>query len=364
MIILFALLMNTFPVFSQEIRLTSAGDMIPHIGLQQFCVQTGDFDSLFRSISPEIKKSDIAIVNFESSMNTHRPISGYPMFNAHPEIMKALKNAGFTHLSLANNHSLDMGAEGLRQTVAHAEKNQLQQSGISLNGREYLKPLYFASRGIRFAFLSLTTITNGLRNPAGENTPKVFLLNKTNIKQVLRLIGEMKQKSDMVIIAIHYGAEYIDMPNNEQIYYSRILAEAGADIILGNHPHHIQKPAWINVRNNRKRTFVSYSQGNFISHQNRFIHPGNVHSPIAKRGDSFLMHIYIKKDTSGTYIQRVTYTPTWTLVLHQRRMLSYSVVILYREIKSARYPNLVSLFIQRRKRITEFLGSIMNLEEN
>ncbi|HQJ41479.1 MAG TPA: CapA family protein, partial [Exilispira sp.] len=130
------------------------------------------------------------------------------------------------------------------------------------------KPQLFSKRLHKISFLSLTTLTNMLLNPKG-NKPKVFIYSNETKQIVIKIIEMMKKTSDFVIIAMHYGDEYLDRPNQYQLDVSREIAEAGADLILGNHSHHIQRPEFIYTKNKKRKVFVSYSQGNFISHQNR-----------------------------------------------------------------------------------------------
>jgi poly-gamma-glutamate capsule biosynthesis protein CapA/YwtB (metallophosphatase superfamily) len=324
-------------------------------------MRNNGYHVLFDRIKNYLKSSDICIANFETSINVKKKISGYPRFNAHPEILKAMKNAGINVISLANNHSLDMGKTGLIQTTYYADKHTLIHNGIAVNAKNLFKPTFFIKNGVKFSFLSLTTITNGLRNPVSYNSPKVNIFKWKNRWRIIKEIKLMKKKSDFVVISIHFGKEYTSKPNRGQKIISRILAKAGADLILGNHPHHIHRPAWIYGKYKRK-TLVSYSQGNFISHQNRFITYKNKNSRIAKRGDSFLLNVYIIKDEKGTRIKRFTYTPTWTLCFREKGLFGFKAVVLKREINNPLFIKQKPLLMFRRKKIIEFMNGFI-LEE-
>ncbi len=361
-ITLIIILITPFSGYSNQVKITSCGDIIPHKDLQQYCLSNGGFYLLFNRISNILRKSDICVANFETSINTKRGISGYPRFNASPLLLKAMKKAGINIISLANNHSLDMGKTGLIQTREAAAKYGFIHSGIAKNKGKKYEPVYFVKKNIKFSFLSLTTITNGLKNPGAYNSPKVNIFRWRNRKQILHQIRKMRRSSDFVIISIHFGREYIDRPTRTQKIIARMLIRTGADLILGNHSHHIQKPEFINT-NRGTRALISYSQGNFISHQNRFINYRNRYSRIAKRGDSFLLNVYVKKMGNKAVIKRVTFTPTWTLSFKIANSFGFKAVAIYRELKNPYIKNQRLLLYFRRRRIIKFMKGFI-LEEN
>jgi poly-gamma-glutamate synthesis protein (capsule biosynthesis protein) len=335
------------------IKISSAGDVIPHLDVQSYALKTGGFDVLFDRFKGVLSKSDLSFANFEATINPLLKISGYPRFNTREGLMKALRTAGFNALSLANNHSLDTGSSGLIYTKRAADKYSFFSSGISLNRKEMFKPIFFKIKGVLFSYISLTTITNGHKNPGGENAAKVFIFNRQNKKTVLRMIRYAKRKSNFLIVSLHFGKEYKDRPGRFQKKLASLLVKNGVNLILGNHPHHIQRPEYIISRGTK--ALVSYSQGNFISHQNRFVTSGRPYHPDAKRGDTYVLNIYLRKSGNKVEIERVTYTPAWTLAFYKNGAFCFKSVILKREIENPLYQNQVSLLKKRRERIIEFM---------
>ncbi len=348
-------------IFPTSIKIISTGDIIPHLNVQKYCIKAGTCDIIFSRITKLLKTADICFANFESSINIEKKISGYPRFNASPSLLKAMKKAGINALSLANNHSLDMGKQGLKQTRYYASKNGFIHNGISSNKKAMFMPVYFMKKGIKISFLSLTTITNGLKNPLGINPPKVIVFSWKVWKKILKIIKIMKKNSNFAVVSIHFGKEYTDYPTKTQKNIAHLLVKAGADLILGNHSHHIQRPEIIKKQNG-KIAVISYSQGNFVSHQNRSITKHNKNSMIAKRGDSFLLNIYVEKNKKGVYIKRISYTPTWTLVFRKGKSFGFRVVALYLEIKNPFIKYQYALLYFRRKRIILFMKGFF-LEE-
>lgn len=350
-----------------DLRLVSVGDVIPHRDLQRYALsQKTKFNALFDRLGDSISKADLAIANFEAAIDPEKPISGYPRFNAHPGLMKALKKIGFGLLSLANNHSLDLGEAGLLGTLNSARKFKLKANGISTGAAGLFQPSFMRVNGIKIAFLSLTTLSNRPGSAKGDPAlraalPQVFLLNYQTAKQIRRSIRRMARRSDIAVVAVHFGKEYLDQPTGRQRRWARLLANWGADIILGNHSHHIQRPAWLDSPGGR-RTLVSFSQGNFISHQNRFANPADVDHESAKRGDSFLLNIDIRKTGSATKIVNVSYTPTWMLCFPRGKGFGFKSVVLAAEINNPLDKAQVPLLVHRRQRIVELMKGF-RLEE-
>ena len=120
-----------------------------------------------------------------------------------------------------------------------------------------IKAFIKEKNNITYTMLSYTTITNGLNVPAGKS----YLLNKYDKEQVKKDIEAVRDKVDVLIVAMHWGVEYINMPNDEEKEIAEYLSSLGVDIVIGNHPHILQPITKIGD------TIVMYSLGNFISNQ-------------------------------------------------------------------------------------------------
>ncbi len=266
-----------------------------------------DFNGFLEYVSPYLTKSDLTIGNFETV--TAGPSSGYtsfPRFNTPDAILTALSNAGFDVLSTSNNHCLDRGINGLTRTIKMITENKMINVGSSIDGKN--KYITKEINGIKVSILSYSYAFNG--NEARLNTKqKSTYLSAINETQIKKDIGTVKaQGTDAVMVIIHWGTEYQRTPNTSQTSLSKKMLTWGADIILGSHPHVIQKSEIVKV--NGKNKFVIYSMGNFISGYRR--------ADKAKRAnkiyteDGVIVQLKLEKDPKGgVIISNAEYVPTW-----------------------------------------------------
>ncbi len=218
---------------------------------------TYDFNNNYEETKTLTEKMDLAIGNYEGSINPDLPLSGYPLFNAPPEVADALKNAGYDMVSLANNHIADSGAAGIYTTVEYFENLGVDAFGVNLPGRDSIK--IKEVNGIKLAFLNYSYGFNGMEGAlSAEDQSLLSWLDPVRIEQDIK---QAKQMADAVIVMPHMGIEYQLLPNQEQIDLFHAMVDWGADLVVGNHPHVIQP---IEIYND---TFILYSMGNFISNQ-------------------------------------------------------------------------------------------------
>lgn len=222
-----------------------------------------DFSPCFEYIAPIAAQYDLAYYNQETILGgTDLVLSGYPMFNSPQEYGRDMIKAGFNLVSTANNHSLDRGEAG----IIASENFWDAQEGIVVDGtnktqEEQDEVKISEVNGISYAFISYTYGMNGLLPPEG----KEYLVNcyDGHVEDLLNKVRYGKENADVVIVAMHWGWEYWTEPNDEQLQLAQQLADAGATIIIGNHPHTIQPVQWLNDH----KTICFYALGNFISSQ-------------------------------------------------------------------------------------------------
>ena len=237
------------------------GDMIFHQPIVKN-YRTGesyDFTPIFANISEDINGADIAIANFEGSVNSNRKLSGFPMFNFPKESIYSLKNAGFDILSTANNHALDTGLDGVAETLSHIKESGMESFGTLAEDGE--KGILVEKNGIKIGLISFTDTLNGMDSLMRN---KEYSVN-TFSQDVAGDIKNLKDKSDIVIVYPHWGNEYQHHPSERQIFLKEKLHEYGADIILGSHPHVLQRYEVEEINN--KKLFTIYSMGNALSNQ-------------------------------------------------------------------------------------------------
>lgn len=248
-----------------EITILAAGDNLLHNTVTKDAKKsdgTYDFKPIYQFVKERISRADIAFVNQETPTDPNKAPSGYPAFNAPVEAVEALIDAGFDVVNFANNHIMDTGAKGAAATYAQwANRQDVQITGIFGSEQERAEKIVVEERnGFRFAFLSYTYGTNGI--PVKQPW-QVALIDRN---QIASDIARAKEKADFVIVNYHWGVEYQLSPNQAQTSLAQQTADAGADLILGGHPHVIQPIANITAADGRIVPVV-YSLGNFISSQ-------------------------------------------------------------------------------------------------
>lgn len=244
-----------------QVKILAMGDMIFHQPIVKN-YRTGesyDFTPIFANISEDINWADLAIANFEGSVNSNRKLSGFPMFNFPKESIYSLKNAGFDILSTANNHSLDTGLEGVAETISHIKESGMKSFGTLVEDGE--KGIVVEKNGIKIGLISFTDTLNGMDSLMRN---KEYSVN-TFSQDLAGDIKNLKDKSDIVIVYPHWGNEYQHHPSERQIFLKEKLHEYGADIILGSHPHVLQRYEVEEINN--KKLFTIYSMGNALSNQ-------------------------------------------------------------------------------------------------
>lgn len=299
-----------------QVKILAMGDMIFHqpIVKNYRTGETYDFTPIFSNISEDINGADIAIANFEGSVNSNRKLSGFPMFNFPKESIYSLKNAGFDILSTANNHALDTGLDGIAETLSHIKESGMESFGTLTQDCE--KGIVVEKNGIKIGLISFTDTLNGM-NSLMRN--KEYSVN-TFSQDVAGDIKNLKDKSDIVIVYPHWGNEYQHHPSERQIFLKEKLHEYGADIILGSHPHVLQRYEVEEI--NYKKLFTIYSMGNALSNQRV--------ENLKKSGvdTGALVKLEIEKDnTSGvTILKSYEVQPTYVNRYRANGRLNYDVV--------------------------------------
>ena len=241
--------------------LLMVGDALIHSTLYQDAKTNDgyDFKPMLERIKPIASKYDLEYYNQETILGGEElGLSNYPRFNSPYEVGDAFIDAGFNLVSLATNHTMDKGEQGVLNSLAYwnKKKNVLTAGSYSSfedRDRKVIKEI----NGIKYAFFSYTTWTNGLSTPTG----KEYLNNVYNEELVKADIERVKEEADVIIVAMHWGTEYSTGISDTQVEIANYLANLGVDIIIGSHPHVVEPIEFIG------KTMVIYSLGNFISDQ-------------------------------------------------------------------------------------------------
>ncbi|MBQ2774641.1 MAG: CapA family protein [Clostridia bacterium] len=254
-----------------------------------------DFSYAYENIADTIAAADISIINQETIIDPTKAPATYPCFNSPVELGDEMVKIGFDVFNLANNHSLDKGQSGLREAIKYWDAKDVVHCGAYLDEEDYKTIPTNTVNDIKFAYVGLTEPTNGLSLPDGAETILMLGADEERIEARVKAAAEI---SDMVIVNIHWGVEYTHTPTDRQHELAQKLADWGADIIVGTHPHVIQPVEYVKATDGRD-VLVIYSLGNFISAQDR--------GPRMLGG---MMHITVTKDyeTEKTTVTNAKFT--------------------------------------------------------
>lgn len=273
------------------------GDIMGHDSQIHSAKQTDgsyNYTEVFKYLKPTIEQTDVAIANLEVTL-AGEPFKGYPQFSSPDALAKATSDAGIDVLVTANNHSADRRKSGILRTINVLDSMKIKHTGTFRNYQEKEKqsPLIIDKKGFKIAIINYTYGTNGIP------VPYPTVVNITKIDSLKQDIQKAKQlKADKVIVFIHWGLEYQRQPNKNQINLAKICFNQGADIVIGSHPHVIQKSEWITNNNNEQ--FVTYSLGNFVSNQRKRYTDGGQ-----------MIKIVLKKEPNRIKIKEAGYMLTW-----------------------------------------------------
>lgn len=255
------------PVPPAEIRLFAAGDNLIHsmvikAGLKED--GTYDYHSMYKEVSDYIKQADVRVINQETVLiNDPEKYSGYPTFGSPKEIGDAVIGAGFNVVTQATNHAYDKKEEGILDSIAYWENHEIPVLGIHDSMEDAEEIYVFEKNGIKISMLNYTYGLNGFILPDG----KEYLVDDLNdTEKIMQDIEKAKTVSDFVIVFPHWGTEYTLKETENQQKTAQMLADSGADLIIGCHPHVIEPLKDITASDGRIVP-VFYSLGNFISNQ-------------------------------------------------------------------------------------------------
>ena len=255
---------------NDTISLLFAGDVMGHGPMISAAKQADgsyDYDPFFAFVKPLIEQADFSIANLELTLPGNPPYTGYPMFRSPDVLATALKNAGFDMLVTSNNHANDGGLLGVTHTIDVLKSLDFYQTGTfkTQEERDIFYPLIVYIKGFKVVFLNYTYDTNGI----SDHAPSI--VNRMDTAQVRRDFQIAKSLSpDFIIPIMHWGIEYQLKANEDQRFWAKKMAEWGADLIIGSHPHVVQPIENQVVKlpdGSEKTVTVAWSLGNFISNQ-------------------------------------------------------------------------------------------------
>ncbi|MGO0062089.1 CapA family protein [Brevibacillus fluminis] len=313
-----------------ELTLMAVGDIMVHDQQLEAAwdpkAKTYRFDPFFAKIEPTLKQADLLLGNLETTMSgSDQRFTGYPMFNSPESLATTLKNVGFSAVTTANNHSLDRHELGVLRTIDNLDKVKLPHTGTFRTAEARNEPLILEKNGIKLGVLAYTYGTNGIKIPAG----KPYLVNLIDPQLIRKDVARARELgADVVAVALHFGVEYQRQPNDAQRKAADLCFAAGADLILGSHPHVVQPYEWREIHNpdgSTRRGLVMYSLGNFISAQRwDYKDVGAILKVVLKKTDPGST-VLAQAEVIPTYVvyQKVAGKRSYTIYPLQETVLAY-----------------------------------------
>jgi poly-gamma-glutamate capsule biosynthesis protein CapA/YwtB (metallophosphatase superfamily) len=238
-----------------EITLAFAGDV-------HFAGRTArlldDPDTAFGEIATTLADADVTMINLETAVTTRgTPEPKQFLFRAPPSTYAAVKAAGVDVVSLANNHALDYGQQGLADTVEAARAAGVPAVGAGADAAAAHAAWTTTVRGTRIAFLGFSQVHELWRRwRATDTRPGIAMAHERD--RAVAAVRAVRAAVDTVVVYVHWGREGQECPTAEMRGFAAALADAGADIVVGTHAHLLLGEAWLG------RTYVQYGLGNFL----------------------------------------------------------------------------------------------------
>jgi poly-gamma-glutamate capsule biosynthesis protein CapA/YwtB (metallophosphatase superfamily) len=217
-------------------------------------------ETVLDPIEPVLNDADLAMVNLETAVTGAGLAAAKTFtFRAPASAFAALRGGSVDVVSMANNHGMDFGEKGLRDSLAAAHRYRFPVVGIGIDGRRAYAPYRRTIKGQRIAVLGATQVLDDhlvSAWTAGPNKPG--LASAKDVPRLLQAVRQARRSSDTVVVYLHWGIELERCPSNDQLTLARQLIGAGADIVVGGHAHRQQGAGRLG------QTFVAYGLGNFV----------------------------------------------------------------------------------------------------
>jgi poly-gamma-glutamate capsule biosynthesis protein CapA/YwtB (metallophosphatase superfamily) len=255
-----------------------------------------NYDEVFQYIRPVIGEADVSIANFEVTLGGP-PYTGYPTFSSPAALASACKNAGIGYFVTANNHAADRGKKGIAGTIFRLDSLGIPHTGTFLDqaARDSLYPFIIKKAGTTIALLNYTYATNGII------VPEPVIVNMLDKELVANDVKKAKAGNpDLIVLFLHWGTEYDTIPSKSQTDMAAYFFSIGVDLIIGSHPHVLQKMVWARNVNGDKDGIVVYSLGNFVSNQRK-----------PKTDGGSMVRIELTRENNRYLISNAGYYLTW-----------------------------------------------------
>ncbi len=244
-----------------ELTIVFTGDVLLDRGVRKQIERKG-IDHIFSAVKDSFLAADATVINLECPLtDVYTPVMKRYIFKADEKWATSLKKYGVTHAAMANNHTYDQGSTGLEHTVDALKNNDIIPMGFGYTDDERVKPVELEKNGIKVALFNSVFLR--LENWIQTDGEPGICMAKGN--ELANQISAYRQQhpNTKIIAVVHWGIEFMPSPSNQQQMDAMLLATAGADVIVGHHPHIVQPVKTI------QNCTVIYSLGNFVFDQKR-----------------------------------------------------------------------------------------------
>lgn len=240
-----------------KISLSFVGDLLVADYVSAITDKEG-YPFLYKPSMLYLSEPDLTAGNLEFPITARGvPVEGTPyVFKGSPDVLPAMRDAGFDIMSLANNHALDQGVEGMLDTMNYLDEAGISHMGAGNNDTEAFAPVIKEVRGIKVAYIGLSRVVPFSSWKADKNVAGVA--ESYDTRRALEAVAKAKKDADIVVVMVHWGKERVDQPEQYQKDFGKQYIDAGADLVIGSHPHVLQGFEMY------KGKWIAYSLGNFI----------------------------------------------------------------------------------------------------
>lgn len=241
---------------SETIKLTFVGDVLLGSTVDNLLTDHG-YDYPYSEVLDEFLESDLLAANLETPITERgEPEDKLFTYRSKPEVLPAFKEAGFDIVTLANNHILDYWHEGLFDTLSFLDEHGIARVGAGKDETEAYEPVILEVDGVSIAYVGLSRVVPRNEWKATPYHPGVA--ESYSLERSVATIERAKEEADLVVVLVHWGTERESEPNEHQLTNAHAYIDAGADLVVGSHPHVLQG------FEKYKGKWIAYSLGNFI----------------------------------------------------------------------------------------------------
>ncbi len=300
-----------------HLTIAAAGDVLAHSTVtkdaRRYGTATGvtyDYAPMFARVAPILGRADLAICHMETPLSkndTNLSVPGRLVFNTPHEMAAAVKGAGYDGCDFASNHTWDQGRAGLASTVSVLHAAGLQYAGPTADPKAPRSVAHYTTHGVRVAQLAYSYTVLNDWGPNTKTPPDAPWTAQSlwPARKAAGIIADARAAkragADIVVVSLHWGAEYITKPTKDQTSLAAaLLASKDVDLILGTHVHVVQPCQTIHGK------YVFYGLGNSLSNQA----PSQAAGLRPETQEGMIATVTISRDDAGRVTESATYQPT------------------------------------------------------